>query len=143
MRVREVMSTPVVTVPPVVSVQEAARHMDYSGVGSLIVTDDERVVGIVTDRDLVLRVLARELPGQIPISRVMSTDVIAVAPGDDIDAAVHAFRTHPVRRLPVIDDDVVVGMITIDDLLLRSQHLLTDLLGPVSNEILEPQHAEE
>ena len=117
--------------------------MDYSGVGSLIVADDERVVGIVTDRDLALRVLAREVPDQIPISRVMSTDVITVAPGDDIDVAVRTFRTHPVRRLPVIDDGVTVGMITIDDLLLRSQQILSDLLGPVSSEILEPQHAEE
>lgn len=133
------MSTPVVMVPSITPVREAARHMDYAGVGSLIVIDDDRMVGIVTDRDLALRVLAGDLTGRVPVRQVMSADPVSVAANNDIEAAFTAFRRHAFRRLPVVDGDVVVGMITVDDLLLRAHQILGELLGPISGEILEPQ----
>lgn len=144
MKVRELMTTPIVVVPAITPVREAARQMDYTGVGSLLVVDQEpgrdRIVGIVTDRDLALRVTATDLPGDTPVSEVMSPDPVAVTPDDDVDVALHAFRRHDFRRLPVVDRGTAVGMVTVDDLLLRSYQILGDLLGPVSAEILEPQH---
>lgn len=141
MRVKDVMSTPTVAVPAITTVQEAARHMDYSGVGSLIIIDGDLVVGIVTDRDLALRVVADGLPGSTPIGQVMSADLVTVRPDDDLEAAAGLFRTHALRRLPVIEDGGVVGIVTVDDLLLCGHQMLGDLLGPVAAEILEPQHA--
>lgn len=141
MKVKDYMSTPVVTVPTIVSAQDAARQMDFSGVGCLVVVDAERMVGVVTDRDITLRVLAEGMPADTPISQVMTDDVISVSADDDVDVAAAAFRTHAVRRLPVLAGRTVVGVITVDDLLLHSHQMLSALLGPVSGEILEPQHA--
>lgn len=141
MKVKDYMSTPVVTVPTIVSAQDAARQMDFSGVGCLVVMDTERMAGIVTDRDLALRVMAAGLPPDTPIGQVMTGDVISVSADDDVDVALATFRTHAVRRLPVRAGDTVVGMITVDDLLLHSHQILSALLGPVCGEILEPQHA--
>lgn len=140
MQVRDVMSTPIVVVPAMTPVREAAQHLDYSGVGCLIVTDGERIVGIVTDRDLTLRVLARGLPTTTPVGQVMSPGPICVRPDDDLDSIADLFRRNAVRRLPVVDNGDVVGMITVDDMLLRSHQILGHLLGPLAAEIFEPQH---
>lgn len=140
MQVRDIMSTPIVVVPAMTPVREAAQHLDYSGVGCLIVTDGERIVGIVTDRDLALRVLARGLPATTPVGQVMSPHPICVRPDDDLELIAGLFRRNAIRRLPVLDDGDVVGMITVDDMLLRSHEILGYLLGPVAAEILEPQH---
>jgi signal-transduction protein with cAMP-binding, CBS, and nucleotidyltransferase domain len=141
MQVRDVMSAPTVIVPTVTPAQEAARHLDYSGVGCLIVADGDKALGIVTDRDLALRVLGRGLPGTTQVGVVMSRNLVTVAPGDDIDMIAVLFRKHALRRLPVVEDGTVVGMVTIDDLLLHTHQVVGDLLGPVAAEILEPQHA--
>lgn len=141
MKIRDVMSSPGVTVPPQASVSDAARQMAYEGVGSVLVVDDGRLVGIVTDRDLALRVVGRSLPGDTPIIRVMSTDVVVVHPENDIDEVFHAFRRNAVRRLPVLDGTDVVGMIAVDDLLVLSHRYQADLLGPVVSELDEPQQA--
>ncbi len=140
MQVRDVMSTPTVVVPAMTPVREAAQHLDYSGVGCLIITDGLRVAGIVTDRDLTLRVLARGLPGTTPVGQVMSAPPITIGPCDDLELIVDIFRKYAIRRLPVVEEGEVVGMITVDDLLLHSHQILGDLLGPVAAEILEPQH---
>jgi CBS domain-containing protein len=141
MHVRDVMSAPTVIVPTVTPAQEAARHLDYSGVGCLIVADGEKAVGIVTDRDLALRVLGRGLPGSTRVGEVMSRNLVTVGPDEDVDVIAVLFRKHALRRLPVVDDGVVVGMVTIDDLLLHTHQVVDDLLAPVAAEILEPQHA--
>ncbi|TYB60192.1 CBS domain-containing protein [Nonomuraea sp. PA05] len=140
MKVKDVMSAPVVAVPPGVTVQDVARHMDYSGVGCVVVTDGQAAVGIVTDRDLVLRVLAPGMGGEISIAEVMTPAPMTVRPGDDLDLAFEVFRRGPFRRLPVVEDGTVVGMVTLDDLLLHVHQVSGDLLKPVVSEISEPQH---
>lgn len=140
MEVRDVMSTPTVVVPAITTVQDAARHMDYSGVGSLIVTDGDHLAGIVTDRDLALRVVAPGLPGNTPVGQIMSVGLVTVRPDDDVEMVARLFRKHAFRRLPIVEDGTVVGIVTVDDLLLYSHQVLGDLLGPVAAEILEPQH---
>jgi len=140
MRIRNIMSAPPVVVPPIASARDVARQMDHSGVGCVLVVDDGRLIGIVTDRDLALRVLGRELPGDTRVDRIMTPRPITVRPNEDVDAAFRAFRFHAFRRLPVVEDDVVTGMVTIDDLLLQTSRLQQDVLRPVASELLEPQH---
>ena len=142
MKIKNVMSVPGVTVPPQSSVAESARLMAYEGVGSVLVVSDGRPLGIVTDRDLALRVVARELPSTSPVGEVMTTDLVTVESGDEVDVAFAAFRRHPFRRLPVLTDGEVVGMLTVDDLLMLSHRMHTDLLGPVASELAEPQYPE-
>lgn len=140
MKIKNVMSTPVVVVPPFTAVRDVARHMDHSGVGSVVVSDGHGVAGIVTDRDLALRVLARDAGGETKVEQVMTPSPVVVRPEDDLDVAFEVFRRHAFRRLPVVDEGDVVGVVTVDDLLLHVHQVSADLLKPVVSEISEPQH---
>jgi CBS domain-containing protein len=112
--------------------------MDQSGVGSLAVIDDGRLVGIVTDRDLVRRGLAQDLALTTPVEKVMSTPVVTIGAEADLHSAFRLFRTHAVRRLAVVDFDDFVGMITVDDLLVDLAADLFDLARPVAAEVFAP-----
>ncbi len=139
MKIRDLMSTPVVVVPPITPVRDVARHMDYSGIGCVVVSEGRGVTGVVTDRDLALRVVAQGEDGDTPVGRVMSEHPVVVGPEDEVEVAFDVFRRHAFRRLPVVDDAGVVGMLTIDDLLLQMHQLTADLITPVVKEISEPQ----
>ncbi|WP_431920977.1 CBS domain-containing protein [Nonomuraea jabiensis] len=138
MKIRDVMSTPVVVLLSYATIRDVARHMDYNGVGCVALSDAQHLVGIVTDRDLALRALAHGVGGDVPVSQVMTPDPVTVRASDDLDMAFEVFRRHSFRRLPVLDEDVVVGMVTVDDLLLHVQQVTDDLLKPVAREISEP-----
>ncbi|WP_214321725.1 CBS domain-containing protein [Nonomuraea sediminis] len=140
MKIKDVMSAPIVEVTPFTPIRDVAQHMDYSGVGCVIVTDGHEITGIVTDRDLALRVLGRGLDADGPISMVMTPAPVTVRPDDDLDMAYETLRRHAFRRLPVVDSGTVIGMVTLDDLLLHSHQMTADLLRPVISEISEPQH---
>ncbi|MBX6386124.1 MAG: CBS domain-containing protein [Microbispora sp.] len=140
MKIRDVMSSPVVVVPPITPVRDVARHMDYSGVGCVVVAEGQDVMGVVTDRDLAIRVLAQDGSGDTPVSRVMSEHPVMVRAEDEVEVAFDTFRHHSFRRLPVAAEGGVVGMLTVDDLLLQMHQLTADMLTPVVKEISEPQH---
>jgi CBS domain-containing protein len=119
-------------------IRDAAMIMNQSGVGSLAVIDDGRLVGIVTDRDLVRRGLAQDLAPTTPVEKVMSTPVVTIGAEADLHSAFKLFRTHAVRRLAVVDFDDFVGMITVDDILVGLAADLFDLARPVAAEVFMP-----
>lgn len=137
MKVSDAMSAPAVAVPPGTSLAEAARQMEECGVGSVLIIEGGALLGIVTDRDLGVRGLGREMDRETPVEAVMSPRVVSVDATDDIDQAYRTFRRSGVRRLPVLDERRVVGMLTVDDLLLDVFQRVADLLGPVAWSILE------
>jgi CBS domain-containing protein len=108
----------VVTCPPTTSVLDIARLMTTRDVGSVVITDGQRPVGIVTDRDLVLRVLRRRFDaGDVRVEQVMSTPVETVPDDTDALAALELMNERHVRRLPLTNDHgEVVGIVTYDDL---------------------------
>jgi signal-transduction protein with cAMP-binding, CBS, and nucleotidyltransferase domain len=138
MLVQDLMTTTVVTIPPEASIDDAARQMAGLGVGSLVVVDDDSVVGIVTDRDLVVRGLARGEPPGTSVDRVMSSRLVTLSPLDDVGAAYRTFAAHKVRRLPVVVDGFPVGIIALDDLLLAISRQLSELVHPVRDEMDDP-----
>ena len=94
------------------SVVEAARLMASENVGSLPVVDGDRLVGIVTDRDLVLQVLAKDLdPSKVTISEVASENPVVAKPDEALDAALQRMAQEQIRRLPVVDDGRLVGIL--------------------------------
>ncbi|GAA2804550.1 CBS domain-containing protein [Kitasatospora sp. CM 4170] len=132
MRIADTMITPPVTVPPGASARQAARRMETEAVGCVLVAEHDTLHGIVTDRDLALRVLSTGTDPQTPVSEIMSVPVVTVDVADELEAAYRAFRRAGVRRLPILDGDRLVGLLTVDDLFLDVLHRLSDVLGPVS-----------
>ena len=117
MLVRDIMAQPVRTIAAAATAQEAAELMALHDVGALPVHENERIVGIVTDRDLVLRVMAPGLEaGLIPVSRIMTPDPAAVGPSASVADTARFITSVRVRRLPVVEDGRVVGMVTVDDI---------------------------
>jgi CBS domain-containing protein len=110
-------------------VAELARQMRGESVGSVVITNGERPVGIVTDRDLTTRVLARDLvPSEQTAEDVMSDSLCTVAPETGFYEAAEVMRENAVRRLPVCtNDDELVGIVTADD--------LTELLAEESTQL--------
>lgn len=140
MRVRDGVRRVGVTIEPDQTVSTAARIMEESGVGSLVVVDEGGVAGIVTDRDLVRRVMAPGLDPDARIDHVMSTPVVTVQAEDDLTSAFGRFRDHALRRLVVLDGSALVGVLTIDDLLIDLTSQLGDLMRPVTAETIFGQH---
>jgi CBS domain-containing protein len=101
------------------SVLQAAQLMREQDIGDVIVLDDTsgRIRGIVTDRDLVVRVLADESdPGRTTVGAVCSEQLTTVAPTDTVDKAARLMREKAVRRLPVVEEERPVGVVSIGDL---------------------------
>lgn len=114
--------------------------MEQSGVGALAVVDGTSLVGIVTDRDLVRRAMARGLAPEARVDGVMSAPVLTIEADADLHDAFAVFRSNAVRRLAVVRGGEFVGMITIDDLLVDLAADLADLARPVTAEVLFPHH---
>ena len=96
-----------IAIAPDKTMRAAAQIMEQAGVGALAIVEGERVVGVVTDRDLLRRAIAKGLPLNARIDSVMSTPAITVPADADLHDAFAAFRDHPVRRLVVVRGDVV------------------------------------
>jgi CBS domain-containing protein len=129
-----------VGIGPERTIHEAAAIMEQTGVGSLAVIDGERLVGIVTDRDLVRRGLASGRPADARVDAVMTDPVVTIDADADLHDAFALFRTHAVRRLAVVRGGQFVGMITVDDLLVDVAADLHDLSRPVTAEVLAAHH---
>lgn len=117
LKVRDVMVANPVTIGPNALIIEAAKLMRDNKVGSVIVVEKLNVLGIVTERDLVRRVLAenRELK-TVKIRDVMSTSVVSVSPEEDVLNAAHIMRQRGIRRVVVMNKEDLIGIITTNDL---------------------------
>lgn len=116
-KVRDVMTYPAITVSADTPLSDVAKTMRDAGVGTVIVTRDFDTIGIVSDRDIVVRALAADgSAGFQPADDVCSSDVVSVEPDTDADDAVDLMRRHAIRRLPVIEDGRPVGILSIGDM---------------------------
>ncbi|MFH8409288.1 CBS domain-containing protein [Streptomyces sp. NPDC018019] len=129
--VREIMTGAPVTVGPDTPVTDVARRMRDEDIGAVLVAEGGRLAGLVTDRDLAVRILADggDVRGR-SVREACSTDLVSVAPDDAVHRAVHLMRTKAVRRLPVIEDGQVVGVVSLGDIALERDPAST--LGDIS-----------
>jgi CBS domain-containing protein len=98
------------------SVAEAARRMAAADVGDVIVLDNGRFCGILTDRDIAVRLVARDKSPSIPVSEIASdSELVTVSPQTTVDEAVQLMRSRAVRRLPVVEKGRAVGVVSIGD----------------------------
>jgi CBS domain-containing protein len=114
--VKDIMTKAVVSVDAATTISDAAKMMEDTGVGSIVVLDNNLPVGIVTDRDFTIKITAHSYPIDTPIRRIMSSPLISIDPNSDLWVASDLMSTRNVKKLPVIDDDKVVGMLTSSDL---------------------------
>ena len=114
--VKEVMNNSVVSVDSSVTATDAAKMMEDTGVGAVIVLEKNTPVGIVTERDFAIKITAHSYPIDTPVRRIMSSPLISIDPNSDLWVASDLMSTRKVKKLPVIDNDKVVGIITSSDL---------------------------
>jgi CBS domain-containing protein len=127
MTLADLMREAVVTTAPDTPVSEVAQTMRDENVGSVVVVDGEEPLGLVTDRDIAVRVAADRLdPGQLDAEAVMTADPVTI----DLEAGIFELSEKlpdaDIRRMPVVDDGELVGIVTMDDL-----HVL--LVGELDN----------
>jgi CBS domain-containing protein len=124
--VRDAMTADPRSIGKSVSVVEAARLMREQDIGSLPITDDEQLVGMITDRDITMRVVAEAAdPNATSVEDVYSRDLISVAPDNDLEEALGLMARHQIRRLPVVEDGRLVGIVAQADIALSENETKT------------------
>jgi CBS domain-containing protein len=138
--VRDAMTEDPRSIGASASVVEAARLMREQHIGSLPVTDDEQLLGMITDRDITTRVVAEAAdPKTTPVADVCSRDVISVEADKDREEALELMARHQVRRLPVVESGRLVGIVAQADIALTENETRT---GELVEAISEPSEGE-
>jgi CBS domain-containing protein len=131
--IREVMTTEVKACEPTTTVVDAAKVMAQEDVGPVPIVEDGRLVGIVTDRDIVVKVVAQGGdPSTTRVGDIASRDLVTIAPEDDLEDAIGLMAAHQVRRLPVVEGDRLTGIVAQADIALIGRDKQT---GQVVEEI--------
>jgi CBS domain-containing protein len=138
MLVRECLRTAPVTVPPKCTLEEAAQLLGSHRIGSLLVVDAGHLVGIVTDRDITVRGVGEGKPASTPVEVVMTANPRTIQGSADVFEAFRVFKTASARRLPVLEDKELAGIISVDDLLMTLVVEFGAVMSPVAQELVHP-----
>jgi CBS domain-containing protein len=131
--VRDAMTEDPRSIGQSASVVEAARLMREGDIGSLPITDDEKLVGMITDRDITTRVVAEAAdPTSTSVEDVYSRDLVSVEPDEDLDEALQLMARHQVRRLPVVENGRLVGIVAQADIALKDNDKTAQLVEAIS-----------
>jgi len=115
--VKEAMKTNLAVVNPTISVLEAAKIMKKRKIGNVLVSKEELLIGILTESDIIKKVVAEgKKPKDVKVEEVMSTPVIVIDPYSNLEEAMKTMGKCNIRRLPVIEDDKLIGIITQKDI---------------------------
>ena len=116
-QIRELMTLNPVSMPGTASVHEAARAMRDADIGDVIVIEHNQVCGIITDRDIAVRIVAEAKdPATTALADICSHSLLTVMSTDSVEHAVRLMRTHAIRRLPVVEEGKAVGIVSLGDL---------------------------
>lgn len=138
--IRDTMTADPRSISPGDPIVEAARLMRDENVGSLPVTDEGKLVGMLTDRDIAVRVVAEgKSLESTTVGEVFSRNPVAARPDQDLDEALQLMAQHQVRRLPVVEDDRLVGILAQADVALEEKEKKT---GELVESISQPSEAE-
>lgn len=136
-KVSDVMTERPRCVSPETPVSEAAELMEREDVGALPVLEGEQLTGMVTDRDIVVRAIAKgKDPRGMPVREISTRDVVTVRPDEDLSEALKLMASHQVRRLPVVDDENrLVGVVAQADVAMQAKE---KAVGEMVEEISQP-----
>lgn len=138
MQIRQRLQRSGVAVTPERTIADVAKLMEASGIGIVAVLDGDQLTGVVTDRDLVRRGIARGYGADARVDSVMSAPVYTVDAAADVRDAYETFREHAIRRLVVVDGGRFVGILSLDDLFVDLAAELVALTVPLASEAARP-----
>lgn len=121
MKVTEVMTGNVETCSPRTSLQEVAAQMKELDVGSIPVTDNDKLVGIITDRDIVIRGIAEKKSLDRPVSEILSAEMVTGTPDMTTEDAAERMADYQIRRLPIVENERVVGIVALGDIAVKDR----------------------
>lgn len=134
--IRELMTEDPITLEPGASAREAAQQMREADVGAMLIVDGEELKGLVTDRDIVVRAVAEgKDPDGVSVGDICSSSVVSVSAEDSVDDAIKTMREKDVRRVPVLDGEKPVGIVSLGDLAVAqdSDSVLADISAAEPN----------
>ena len=139
MKLREIMTTTVIRIHPEENVMVAARTMEHYNIGAMPVCgNDGRIQGMITDRDIVTRCLAAgRVPSATKVSDVMTAGIVAVRPDMDVHTAAALMGSRQVRRLPVMENGKLCGMVSLGDIACKEESGMEagDALAEISSHL--------
>ncbi|MCZ8520227.1 MULTISPECIES: CBS domain-containing protein [Paenibacillus] len=136
---REIMTTDCAVVTLQDNIYEAAVKMKQEDTGFIPVVDGRKLIGVLTDRDLVIRGYAAKHSGSTAISEVMSDRIVSVSPDTTADEAAKVMANEQIRRLPIVENGELVGIVSIGDLAVRDT--FEDEAGQALGKISEKSHS--
>jgi len=114
--VSDIMKKNVISIDSSMTVQDAAKMMDDASIGAIVVLENGIAIGIITERDLTRRVIAKGKPLTTNIKEVMSSPLIVINPDDSVWEAAQLMKTRKIHRIPAVKNNQLVGMITTSDI---------------------------
>ncbi|MCS7105709.1 MAG: CBS domain-containing protein [Candidatus Aenigmarchaeota archaeon] len=136
MLIKDVMNRNVIATKPETSVREAAKIMSKYHIGSLIVLEDEKIAGIITEGDILKKVIVegKDLD-ETKVRDIMTEKVITISPDKTIDDAVKIMTEKKIKKLPVVDNDKLIGIITASDIMVVEPKLIEAIASLISLKI--------
>ena len=113
--VKDIMSKSLITVDSSATVNEAAKIMEKSKVGSVVITEKNIPIGIMTDRDFAITIAAHAYPIHTKVKQVMSSPLVHISPNEEVWVAADLMYSRKIRRLPVLDEDELLGIVSATD----------------------------
>jgi signal-transduction protein with cAMP-binding, CBS, and nucleotidyltransferase domain len=114
--VRDVMKKSVISIDSSMTVQDAAKMMDDASIGAIVVIENGIAIGIITERDLTRRVIAKGKPLTTNVKEVMSSPLVLINPDDSIWDAAQLMKSRRIHRIPAVKDNRLVGIVTTSDI---------------------------
>lgn len=139
MQIKDVMSKKVAYVAPHDPTEKAAKLMDEYDVGSIPVCDGNKVVGIITDRDIVLRCVSQNKDLKQPVCEFMTANPVTATPTMDVKDAAKLMSEKKVRRLPIVDNNSLVGMVSLGDIAVEPK--TSNKAGEALKDISDPSNS--
>jgi CBS domain-containing protein len=136
MNVAEVMTANVDCCNPESTFKEVAMKMKELDVGVIPICDNEKLVGIVTDRDIVIKGLAKDISAESKISVLVTDDVVKGSKEMSVEEAAKVMSQHQIRRLPIVEEDKLIGIVSLGDLAVNNQS--SDDAGQALKDISNP-----
>jgi CBS domain-containing protein len=126
------MQKQVVTAKPSVTLREACEVMSKLHIGSLVIMEENRITGIITSTDVLKAIARGENPDKTTLSEIMSRNVITIAPDERIEKAVEIMMEKKIKRLPVVENDKLIGIVTASDIIVVEPKLIRGIASLLS-----------